>query len=159
MIISTEQKVIGGIGLVTLLIVVGGAIIFTKGSNTTLPKDQIVTETGLHWHPNLTITIKGKKQEFPPNLGISSVSHGKIHTHATDNKEGVVHIEAQGMVAKEDIKLSNFFKTWGKEFNSTQILDKKNGEGKVKMTVNGKVNISYENYQMKDGDKIEISYE
>ena len=39
-------------------------------------------------------------------------------------------------------------------------MDKKNDQGgTVKMLVNGKENAEFENYLMKDGDKIEISYE
>jgi hypothetical protein len=158
--ITTEQKVIGGIGIATILIIAGGALFFSSQNNTSIPKDQILSETGLHWHPTVTVTIDGKKQEIPANLGIGAAVHGKIHTHDADNKQGIVHIEAQGVVAKDDIKLGNFFRVWGKNFSSTQLFDKKNGTGgKVKMLVNGKENKEFQNYHMKDGDKIEIKYE
>jgi hypothetical protein len=69
-------------------------------------------------------------------------------------------MEMSGLVTKEDRKLGNFFKIWGKPFSKTQILDKKNGEeGKVSMKVNGKQNSEFENYHMRDGDMIEIRYE
>ncbi len=113
----------------------------------------------MHWHPKLTIIIKGLKQELPANIGLGAV-HQKIHTHDTDAKDGVVHIEAQGVVTNDDTKLGNFFKLWGEDFNSTTILDKKNGQdGTVKMLVNGKENTDFENYMMKEGDNIEIRYE
>ena len=86
--------------------------------------------------------------------------HQEIHTHDQDAKDGVIHMEMKGVVTKDETKLKNFFRVWGKEFSSTQIFDKKNGEeGKVKMMVNGKENIDFENYQMRDGDNIEIRYE
>ena len=156
---SGEAKVIGGIAILTIVILVGGVFFLSRGSTSSVPKDQIVTETGLHWHPKVTITIKDKKQEIPANLGIGAV-HQKIHTHDQDAKDGIIHMEIQGVVSKADTKLANFFRVWGKEFNSTTILDKKNSsEGTVKMTVNGKENTEFGNYLMKDKDDIEIRYE
>jgi hypothetical protein len=158
---TVEQKIIGGISLLTLSILVGAVFLLSGNSNvkSSISKDQIVAENGIHWHPKLLISIQGKKQEIPANIGIGAV-HQKIHTHPEDNKEGVVHMEMQGIVTKEDTKLGNFFKIWGKEFNSTQIFDKENGkEGKVVMLVNGKKNMEFENYHMRDGDIIEIRYE
>lgn len=155
---STDTKIVGGIAVLTVVILVGGVFFLSRGSGSSIPKDQVVTQTGLHWHPKLTIYIKGKKQEIPSNVGIGAI-HQPIHTHE-DAKDGVLHMEMKGVVSKEDTKLGNFFRIWGKAFNSTQILDKKNGEeGKVKMTVGGKENKAFENYLMKDGDNIEIRYE
>ncbi len=158
---TIEQKIIGGISLLTFIIL-GGAVFMLSGNNnrdSSIPNDQIVAKNGIHWHPRLLISIKGQKQEIPANIGIGAV-HEKIHTHPEDNKEGVVHMEMPGMVTKDDTKLGNFFKIWGKQFNSTQIFDKKNGkEGKVRMLVNGKENKEFENYQMRDKDLIEIIYE
>ena len=156
---STDTKVIGGIAILTIVILAGGVFFLSRGSTSSVPKDQIVTETGLHWHPKLTITIKGQKQKIPANLGIGAV-HQKMHTHDQDAKDGVIHMEMQDVVSKEDTKLGIFFRIWGKEFTSTKILDKTNGpDGKVKMLVNGKENTDFENYLMKDSDKIEIKYE
>ncbi|EKE06059.1 MAG: hypothetical protein ACD_19C00092G0003 [uncultured bacterium] len=157
---TTEHKVIGGIALLTIAILVGGVFFLSKGSNSSVPADQVVASNGLHWHPKVTVTIKGEKQEIPANLGLGGAVHGKIHTHDTDAKDDVVHIEAQGVVTKDDTRLGRFFQVWGKDFNLTTIMDKKNDQGgTVKMLVNGKENAEFENYLMKDGDKIEISYE
>ncbi len=158
---STEQKVIGGIGLLSIVILIGGVFFLTKGntSNSPTPPVDIVTQSGLHWHPKLSIYIKGEKKELEDKIGLGAV-HQKLHTHTEDYKDGVVHMEMQGVVTRDDTKLGNFFRIWGKEFSSTQILDKKNGEeGKVIMMVNGKENTSFENYLMKDNDMIEIRYE
>lgn len=156
---STEKKVIGSIALATILILVGGIFILTKTQNPNVPEDQIVARQGLHWHPRVAVSIKGEMQEVPANLGLGAV-HSKIHTHDTDNKQGVIHMEMKGLVVKEDTKLSHFFRVWGKEFNSNKLFDKTNGsDGTVKMTVNGQENTEFENYLMKDGDRIEIKYE
>lgn len=155
---SGEAKFIGGIVVLTIVILVGGIFFLSRESGSSIPEDQIVARNGLHWHPKLTIYIKDKKQEIPSNVGIGAI-HQPIHTH-DDAKDGVLHMEMKGVVSKEDTKLGNFFRIWGKEFNSTQILDKKNGEeGKVKMTVNGKENTAFENYLMKDGDNILLTFQ
>lgn len=155
--VNTETKIIGGIGLLTLAILVGGVFFLSKGENPSVPADQAIVNNGLHWHPKLGIYIKGEKQEIPANIGIAGQIHQEIHTH---EKDGVIHMEMNGIVTKDETKLGNFFKIWGKEFNSIQIFDKKNDkERSVKMMVNGKENMEFENYLMKDGDQIEIKYE
>ena len=107
----------------------------------------IITQSGLHWHPLLEIYVKGEKIEIPQNIGLAGV-HSPIHTH---DDLPIIHMEFSGKVTEEDTKLGNFFKVWGKEFLSF-------GE-RVTMTVNGQENTEFENYQMRDGDKIEIRYE
>src|SRR3989338_10620211 len=102
---TTEHKVIGGIALLTIAILVGGVFFLSKGSNSSVPADQVVARSGLHWHPKVTVTIKGEKQEIPANLGLGAV-HSKIHTHDQDNKQGVVHMEMQGIVTKDDTRLA-----------------------------------------------------
>ncbi len=81
-----------------------------------------------------------------------------FHTHDTS---GEIHWEVmQGPVTKDHVALKAFFEVWGKPFNSNQIMDAKNGpDGTVKMTVNGQPNNEFENYQVKDKDKIEVRYE
>ncbi len=157
---KTEFKVFIGIGLLTVAVIAGGVFFYsnTDTQNTSVKDSEIITRSGLHWHTKLSIKIDGKKQEIPANIGIGAV-HQKIHTH-DDNKEGVIHMEMNGLVTKDDTRLGNFFRIWGKKFSSTQIFDKKNSKDKkVKMIVNGKENKEFENYHMRDKDNIEISFE
>ncbi len=157
--LNTEKKVLLIGSIITVLFVVGTVFLLSQGGDADVPEDQIITRKGLHWHPRVTVSIKGDRQEIPANLGLGAV-HGKIHTHDTDNKEGVIHMEMKGLVVKEDTKLAHFFQTWGKEFSSNKLFDKTNSpDGTVKMTVNGQENKDFENYLMRDGDKIEIKYE
>ena len=129
----------------------------------------IVSKDGIHWHPHLAIYIKGQQQVIPANIGIgqqyssskwydSMMDMTDFHTH---DSSGELHWEVmQGPVTKEHVQLKAFFEVWGKTFNSTQILDAKNGpDGTVRMTVNGHPNTEFENYQVKDKDQIEIRYE
>lgn len=145
---------------------IGAVIVLTSGSIGSLvwyattrppvPEGEIISRGGIHWHPELTITIKGQRQEIPANLGLGAI-HQPIHTH---DSTGVLHLEIQGLVRREGTELGRFFKIWGKELNSNCIFDSCNGaEGKMTMKVNGDENAKFENYEMKDKDKIEIRYE
>ena len=156
---STENKIIIGGGVLTIIMIIGISFLLTNNSSSPITEEQIVSRNGLHWHPKLAVYIKGEKQEFSDSIGLGAV-HQKMHTHAEDYKDGVVHMEIEGLVTKDQTRLGNFFRIWGKEFNSTQLFDNKNSsEGTVKMAVNGKENKDFENYQMRDGDNIEIRYE
>ncbi len=158
---STEYKVIIGGGVLTIAIIVGISVLLSNNSSSTssIPKDQIAAQNGLHWHPRVSVTIKREKQEFENNIGLGAI-HQKMHTHDEDYKDGVVHMEMQGVVTKDETRLGRFFEIWGKKFSSSQIFEFKNSsEAAVKMLVNGKTNKDFENYQMRDGDKIEIKYE
>lgn len=156
-----EKKVYIILSLSTIMVLVGAVMFISRdnSSSVSVPKEEIITSNGLHWHPRLEVYIKGEKQEFTDSIGLGAI-HQLMHTHKEDYKEGVVHMEMQGVITKDETKLKNFFRIWGKDFSSTQIFDKKNGEeGKVKMMVNGKENTDFENYMMKDDDQIVIKYE
>lgn len=151
-----EKKAFIAIGLLTLIVFAGAVFFLSRGNETSLPEDQIVARNGLHWHPKLSILIKGQKQNIPKDIGIGAI-HQSIHTHEDD---GIIHMEMQGVVTKDDTKLGNFFRIWGKKFSSSQIFEFKNSsDSAVKMLVNGKTNEDFGNYQMHDGDEIEIRYE
>jgi len=131
--------------------------------------DEVISERGVHWHPELVIMIKGQKQEVSADIGIGvqysksrwydpMMSMTNIHNH---DSSGQLHWEVmEGPVKRGHAKLAAFFEIWGKSFNTNQIFDAKNGEGgTVTMLVNGQPNTEFENYVVKDGDKIEIRYE
>lgn len=159
------------------LVVVGLAFLASQGSSNKMGQKladsfqdddaEVISQSGIHWHPHLSIYIKGQKQEIPANIGIgtqysnspfydSMMSMTDVHTH--DNS-GTLHWEVMsGPVKKGHVHLKAFFGIWGKTFNSNQILDPTNG-GTVKMTVNDQPNTEFENYVVKDKDKIEIRYD
>ena len=133
-----------------IVIIVGGSIgafVWYLATRPPIPEGEILSRNGLHWHPELAIFVKGEKQEIPVNLGIGAV-HNPMHTH---DSSGVIHLEFQGVVRKDDLKLGRFFEVWGKDFMELGLT--------VKMTVNGEENAELQNYIMKDGDKIELWYE
>ena len=157
--LNTDTKIILATVIGTGIVLIGAVVYFSKTQAPSTPSENVVAANGLHWHPKLAVYTNGEKQEFTDSIGLGAV-HQKMHTHTEDYKDGVVHMEMTGTVTKEETRLGNFFKIWGKEFSSTQIFNKTNGpEGTVKMSVNGKVNTDFENYEMKDKDLIEITFE
>ncbi len=119
-------------------IAVVGGLIWLVASQPKTPEGDILSRSGFHWHPELVIYVKGEKQEIPANIGIGAV-HQPVHTH-DDSTQGVVHMEFQGLVRKQNATLGQFLKNWGKDINSFGT--------NVKMTVNGKDNTELENYVM-----------
>ena len=115
-----------------------------------IPESDVVSHSAFHWHPELTIYVKGERQEIPANIGLGAV-HRPIHTHADDTRQGIIHLEFQGLARTRDVLLGQFFKNWGKDIRSFGT--------NMKMTVNGEENAEYENYSMGDKDKIELRYE
>lgn len=120
------------------------------------PKSELISTSGIHWHPHLSIKILGEEQKIPGGIGLG-IAENPIHTH---NPDGIIHLEFAGRVTENDVRLGRFFQVWGKTFNKDCIFDKCSGpEGQLKMLVNGKENFDFENYIMRDRDQIEIIYE
>lgn len=111
------------------------------------------TNLKLHIHIDLRILIDGNEEFIPANIGILSGVMRPIHTH---DASGEIHIE--GPCAR-DFTLGDFFKIWGREFNSQCVFDKCTDAGSLKITVNGKDNNEFENYIMRDRDNILIEFE
>ncbi len=137
-----------------IAVLFGGSIWWSKSMQSKDPN--VISQNGLHWHPTLEVYIKGEKQAIPPNLGIGGqyssqpMGMSPVHTH-DDAVDGIVHLEFSGIVRKEDTTLGKFLESWGKDINFFG--------SNVAMVVNGVENAELENYQMKDGDKIELRYE
>ena len=146
-----------------------GALIWYSGSRASVPESEIISRKGIHWHPELKIIIKGEATTIPANIGIGMQYAGyplydpvmmmtNMHTH---DDSGTLHWEVmKGPVNKDDVLLANFFAIWGKKFDENCILESCDGtEGTVKMFVNGQPSAEFQNYLVKDKDKIEIRYE
>ena len=147
------KKIATKIIIILLVILAAGWFLIKK----TAPKEsEIISQKGIHWHAQLIIKIFGQRQEIPALVGLAK-GEKPIHTHEAD---GVIHLEFNGLVKKEDIKLGRFFEIWDKKFSRDCIFDKCSGAaGQLKMLVNGQPNSEFENYPMRDGDKIEITFE
>lgn len=116
----------------------------------------VTHDSGMHIHALLSIYINKKPVSIPGNIGITPAPFcmRPVHTH---DDSGTVHLQ---FPSQTDVRLADFFKMWGKRFDSQCILDKCNGsEGKVRMFVNGRENRFFERYIMHDQDQIEIRFE
>jgi hypothetical protein len=144
------------IGGLAVLLLIGGV----WWSNSLQESDpNVISTRGIHWHSQIAIYVKGERQEIPANIGIGPQYEGMptfesgmrmtaMHTHEPD---GTIHLEFPARVTREDTKLGNFFRIWGKDYMSFGLS--------VVMMVNGEENAELEDYEMKDGDKIELRYE
>jgi hypothetical protein len=143
--------------ILILGIIIAGIGIWLFLSRSPSPESDILAKGGLHWHANLSIKILDQVQEIPAGIGLEKLPHKPLHTHDRDN---VIHMEFSGLAKKDDLRLARFFEIWGEKFNKDCIFDKCSGpNGQLKMLVNGELNPEFENYSMKDGDKIEIIFE
>ena len=145
--------VLWGIPIV-LVVLAGWAIV--RSPKTNEGDNPQISRHGIHWHPEISITIKGERVTIPANIGVGGLK-ADTHTHNVNDR---IHLEINRSVRERDTRLAKFFDTWSKEFNSQCIFESCNGEeGTVKMFVNGEENFDFENYLKKDRDRIEIRYE
>lgn len=170
------NKVIFGMIGGTVLLLIGIVALGSRPDKMTQLKESmtgddatVISASGVHWHPELNIFINGEKQEIPGDIGIggqyasskwfdSMMGMTDIQTH---DASGTLHWEVmKGPVLKGEARLGAFFEIWGKPFSNDQIFDVKTSDGgELTMTVNGEPNSEFENYLVKDGDKIEIRYQ
>jgi len=106
----------------------------------------------LHIHSDLEIKINNQSFPIPANIGIQTGIMRPLHTH---DATGEIHIE--GPYAR-DFKIGEFFDVWGETFNSSCIFEQCTENGKLKMLVNEQESQQFENYILKDGDKIVIEF-
>ena len=143
------SKKIGIIVSVAIVVLILGLGIFLQRMDKAgLGGDaNFVSRNGLHWHSDLSILVKGEHIVIPSEIGIGA-QHNPMHT---PEDPGVIHMEFPGLVQKENLTLGSFFKSWNKDMRSFGT--------NMKMTVNGVENTEFENYQMKDKDKIVLTFE
>lgn len=130
------------------------------GATSQSNESNVVATTGIHWHPQLEIYVKGERVPIPQNVGVGpeyadrpgfgdgSMAMTAIHTH---DDLPLIHLEFSGLVRESDITLGKFFEVWGKDMSSF-------GEN-LRMMVNGSENTEFGSYVMHDGDKIELRYD
>lgn len=160
------------VGSLAGIALVGGLFVLARNSGTTLSTeidDAVVSSSGIHWHPEISVSINGQPYVIPSNLGIGMQYAGyptydpmmmmtTMHTHDTS---GQIHWEVmEGPVTERQVTLGSFFGLWGRTFNKDCIFEYCTGEGgTVSMFVNGEKNTAFEAYTIQDKDIIEIRYE
>ncbi|MEK7134398.1 MAG: hypothetical protein AAB805_00140 [Patescibacteria group bacterium] len=117
-------------------------------------ENPIIAKKGLHWHSKLSLTARGENVVVPPNIGLGAV-HNPIHTH--DEESDVIHMEFEGIVRQDNVRLKEFFKVWNKQLSAACLLDECGGV--VTMRVNGATSTEFGEHVMGDGERIELFYE
>ncbi len=157
---SLPIKKIRNWGILILIIglfIWGGVSLINNENKTVINEDELnfeVPKGEIHWHPHLTIKIDGNSIRIPTNIGMAGNVHHPIHTHETD---GTIHME-NGMPTKKNVVLGYFFEVWGKRFSKDCIFEYCTDKGTLKMYVNDKENLEFENYFMQDKDRILIEF-
>ncbi len=148
--------------IIVYVIVLGFVIwgIYSIVTAPKVPETDVVSKKGLHYHAHLSININGEEIAIPENIGVNGPMGAggdpmEMHTHTPD---GVVHLEYAGLVTKDQLRIKNFFKVWGKDFSKDSILGNKVGDGHtLTMTVNGVPNTDFENYSVTDNGTYEAN--
>ncbi len=117
-------------------------------------------DRGVHWHPNLSVTLNGSPYTVPANIGIISslwkdhsldqyASGGgaaALHTHDTS---GTIHVEVN--TSHRDFTLHEFLAIWGQPSDGSAI----DGHPVISLTVDGVQQASPTgDVILKDGQKI-----
>lgn len=112
------------------------------------PSEQNITK----WAARIVIVIFGELYPIPADVGIIN----------NETKAKVFTLNSEGIISKsvnEDVTLKDFFEVWNQTFNSTCILDYcNNANNSMRMYVNGKENLDYELYVIKNNDIVVIDY-
>ncbi len=132
------------------IILIGGAVTFAFYSN-----DHILGET--HIHADFKVYLEGKAYNFSQLKYMSNDTFSTnrfIHMH--DGKGNIIHQHING------VTLGNFFKGLNMTFNSTCFVTDTsfcNSKTKtLKFYVNGNRNMEFNLYELKDDDRILITY-
>lgn len=133
------------------------AIIYFAVTAPRVASGDLVSATGIHYHPKLSITVSGNPVQIENGIGLGAV-HKPIHTH--DEADGTLHLEFDGAVKKTDTRLGIFFDNWGKEWTATSFLGNPiDATHTLTMKVNGEVSTEFRDLLMKDGQQIELIYQ
>ena len=105
-----------------------------------------LTSEVFHIHPQLTISVDGKGESLPADLGILPGCTRELHTHAADAAGGIIHVES---AVDRGYVLTDFLSVWGKTLVREGYT--------LKIIVDGKESAD-PNFVMKDGQKIILNY-
>lgn len=118
-------------------------------------------DRGVHWHPNLSVTLNGSPYPVPANIGVDSslwkdhsldqygIGMAPLHTHDTS---GTIHVEVN--TSHRDFTLHEFLAIWGQPSDGSAI----GGHPVTSLTVDGVQQASPTgDVVLKDGQKIAMT--
>ncbi len=149
---------------------IGILILAGAGFFLSLPKTQPVNYGiaglsfplgNIHWHATPALSVCGENIAMPKPVPGQHLGSSLLHLH----EDGLFHIEGS-VSSPSQITLGAMMSNIGKNFSQTSLLAKKNGDlcpdgnsGKVRLLVKGNENSEYEDYIIRDGDRIEMRFE
>ena len=119
-------------------------------------------DRGVHWHPNLSVTLNGSPYTVPANIGIdptlwkdhsldqyaSGGGAAALHTHDTS---GTIHVEVN--TSHRDFTLHEFLAIWGQPSDGSSI----DGHPVTSLTVDGVQASPTGDVVLKDGQQIAMT--
>ena len=156
------------IGAVTALIAFGGEDSTVKGpfghhyegldgrrEAAQIPTMMQTMGSEAHAHPHLWVYVDGEQVAVPANIGIDpdqdAMQMAGLHTH---DGSGKLHVEGV-----ERATLGQFFSIWGVAFSRDRLGPHRATANKtVRMWVDGKPSDAFGALQLRDGQRIVVSY-
>lgn len=143
------------LGLIIAAAVIVGKVFLDRETGN--PEIGIVGD--VHYHADFALYINGERYDFAKEKYMSTENKSLsnfMHLHDMDGK--VIHKHAEG------VTLGFFLETLGMKLNETcLVLDNEDSycnedDKELKMSVNGKHNDEFDQYDIQDEDKILLSY-
>lgn len=152
-------------GIAGIVIVVIASIIFTSFSDAQAIEYDTSSLSfplgNIHWHATPVVNICGENKAIPKPSAGRHLGSSLLHTH----EDRLIHLEGT-VSSPSQITIGAFMTNIGVRFSQNELADKKNGDacpngeiGQVKLLVNGTENDQYENYVIRENDKIEMRFE
>lgn len=119
---SKEQLlVVGGI-LGSLVLIIGGAILFNNKRFGGDPAKLLTHGRPVHWHTVMSFTVCGKDIPAPRSAPGGELGSGPIHTH----DDALSHME-DAFDSSADIAVKKYLQSVGVPFSEKGIFDKTDG--------------------------------
>ena len=146
-----KNLIILAAAVVVIVALLFGASQMAKPKTTYWPGTDIVclpnghANLSLHIHPTLTVSVNGVPIPIKGGIGISATCMSEVHTH---EEGGVIHIESVEVGKTYTIK--DFYKVSGETLEQEGFT--------LSASVNGASEENVAEYQLKDGDVVELTY-
>jgi len=157
-----KNKLYIGLGILILAVAAYGISSFPTTGNMVNSLDTSgIPTTPVHWHADISLSTCGNSRSIPTAVGGRLIGNSALHTHT----DGRIHSEGSILANPAEHTLGLFLDLMNIEFSEDSLLEFNNGdscpggEGRVKVTLNGREISDPRNYIPRDGDRIVVSFE
>lgn len=145
--------------ILVLAIVAAAAFLFLSPKKEADNGSGFCSVSPVHEHADFKVFLNGVPKDFAQEEFMEETDPvGRAKIHMEDGDGNVIHKHANG------VTLGYFFSTIGMSFNSTCFVDETGRQfcggpnGTLKLVVNGAANPAFGDYEIKDEDKVLISF-